>query len=76
MGQLQRCGDRALRPPGDGLVADGPLEAEGMGVGTAMRFWEVLALRGETMLVLPAAVRNLTTLARPLDATVRLYLGK
>src|SRR5262249_21293784 len=37
----------------DRLVVDGPLEAEGKGLESAMILWEVLALRGEKMLMLP-----------------------
>ena len=61
---------------GDRLVADGPLEVEGKGVGTAIRLWDVLALHGDTPLVLPAQVRDLTVLHQPIEARVRLFLGK
>jgi len=61
---------------GERLIADGPIEAAGKGVGSTMHLWEVLALRGETMRVLPAAVRELATLRAPLEAGVRLILGK
>ena len=61
---------------GDRLVADGPLEVEGKGVGTAIRLWDVLALQGDTTLVLPAQVRDLTVLHQPIEARVRLFLGK
>jgi hypothetical protein len=61
---------------GEHLIADGPIEAAGKGIGATLRLWEVLALRGETMRVLPTAVRKLVTLRSPLDAGVRLILGK
>jgi adenylate cyclase len=61
---------------GDRLVADGPLEAEGKGVGATMRLWEVLALRGDRMLTLPSPVRDLAVLEPPLQARLRLVLGK
>ena len=61
---------------GDRLVADGPFEAEGKGVGVAIRLWDVLALQGDTPLVLPAQVRDLAVLHPPLEARVRLFLGK
>jgi len=68
--------DAVRRALGDRLMADGPMEAESKGVGATMLIWEVLALRGETMLVLPSAVHELPALSRPLDATLRVYLGK
>jgi len=68
--------DAVRRALGDRLMADGPMEAESKGIGATMLIWEVLALRGERMLVLPSAVHELPTLARPLDATVRVYQGK
>jgi adenylate cyclase len=61
---------------GERLVADGPLEATGKGVGATMRVWEVLALRGEKMQVLPSAVQDLTVLPSPLEAGIRLIVGK
>jgi len=61
---------------GHQLVVDGPFEAEGKGMEFAMRIWEVLALRGEKMLVLPSPVRDLAELSVPLEASVRLFLGK
>src|SRR5262249_23806625 len=61
---------------GDRLIADGPLEAEGKGVGATMRLWEVLALRGERMLVLPSPGRDLAALEPPLAAGLRLVRGK
>jgi class 3 adenylate cyclase len=61
---------------GDRLVVDGPRDAEGKGVGAAMSLWEVLALRGDRMLVLPSPVRDLSPLDPPLDAEVRLIFGK
>ena len=61
---------------GHQLVVDGPYEAEGKGVESVMRIWEVLALRGDQMLVLPSPVRDLAELPAPLDARVRLFLGK
>ncbi len=68
--------DATWRALGDRLVADGPLEVEGKGLATAIRLWEVLALRGETTRVLPSPVRDLAPLSRPIDASVRLFLGK
>src|SRR5215813_269932 len=68
--------DAVRRALGDRLMADGPMEAESKGVGATMLIWEVLALRGETMLVLPSTVHELPALSRPLDANVRVYLGK
>lgn len=68
--------DSTRQALGDRLVADGPLEVEGKGVGTAIRLWEVLALQGDTTLVLPAQVRDLAVLHPPLEARVRLFLGK
>jgi len=61
---------------GERLIADGPLEAAGKGVGAVMRLWEVLALRGEKMQVLPSAVQDLVELPSPLEAGVRLFIGK
>jgi adenylate cyclase len=58
------------------VVVDGPMEAEGKGVDAAIRIWELLALRGEQMLVLPSPVRDLAELATPLEARVRVFLGK
>ncbi len=43
--------DSTRQALGDRLVVDGPFEAEGKGVEGVMRLWEVLALRGERMLV-------------------------
>jgi adenylate cyclase len=68
--------DSTRRALGERLVVDGPLEAEGKGVAALMRFWEVLALRGETLLTLPSPVRDLAELAVPLEARLRLFLGK
>src|SRR5262249_3372506 len=64
------------RVVGHQLVVDGPFEAEGKGMEFAMRIWEVLALRGEKMLVLPSPVRDLAELSVPLEASLRLFLGK
>jgi adenylate cyclase len=61
---------------GERLVANGPLEAEGKGVGAALRLWDVRMLRGDTVLELPSPVRHLAVLHRPLEAHVRLVLGK
>jgi class 3 adenylate cyclase len=68
--------DAARSELGERLIADGPIEAAGKGIGATLRLWEVLALRGETMRVLPTAVRELVALRSPLDAGVRLILGK
>jgi adenylate cyclase len=68
--------DAVRRALGDRLVVDGPFEAEGKGVGSATRVWEVLALRDDPALTLPSAVRDLPTLSPPLDASVRVFLGK
>jgi adenylate cyclase len=68
--------DAVGRALADRLVVDGPLEAEGKGVESVMMLWEVLALRGPRVLVLPSAIQDLAALARPLDASVRLFLGK
>jgi adenylate cyclase len=61
---------------GDQLVVDGPFEAEGKGVGAVIRLWEVLALQSNTPLTLPSQVRDLAVLHPPLEARVRLFLGK
>ena len=68
--------DSTRQALGHQLVVDGPLEAEGKGLESTMRIWEVLALRGEKMLVLPSPVRDLAELPVPLDGSVRLFLGK
>ena len=47
--------DSTRQALGDQLVVDGPLEAEEKGVDGVMRFWEVKALRGEQMRVLPSS---------------------
>ena len=47
--------DATRQALGDLLVVDGPFEAEATGVEGVMRLWEVLAPRGERMLVLPSA---------------------
>ena len=57
-------------------MVDGPFEAEGKGVGAVIRLWEVLALQGDTTLALPTQVRDLAVLNPPLEARVRLFLGK
>jgi adenylate cyclase len=61
---------------GDQVVVSGPMEAEGKGVDAAIRIWEILALRGEEMLVLPSPVRDLAELSVPMEAHVRVFLGK
>ena len=61
---------------GEQLVVDGPLEAEEKGVDGVMRFWEVLALRGEQVRVLPSPLPDLAPLVTPIEARVRLILGK
>jgi adenylate cyclase len=61
---------------GDRLVVDGPMNAEGKGVGSALVLWEVQALRGERELALPSPVRDLAVLDPPIPAQVRLILGK
>jgi adenylate cyclase len=48
------------------LPLRGPLEAEGKGVGATLRLWELL----------PAPVHELSRLGKPLDAGLRLILGK
>jgi adenylate cyclase len=58
------------------VVVDGPMEAEGKGLDAAIRIWEILALRGEQMLVLPSPVRDLAELSVPMTAHVRVFLGK
>jgi class 3 adenylate cyclase len=58
--------DAAREALGERLIADGPIEVEGKGVGTTLRLWEVL----------PAPVHDLATLKSPLDAGVRLIHGK
>jgi class 3 adenylate cyclase len=64
------------RSLGERVMADGPVEVAGKGVSENLRLWEVLALRGETMRVLPAVVHDLVVLEPALDAGVRLVLGK
>src|SRR5207245_9177835 len=61
---------------GEQRVVDGPLEAEEKGVDGVMRFWEVLALRGEQVRVLPSPLPDLAPLVTPIEARVRLILGK
>jgi class 3 adenylate cyclase len=68
--------DATRQALGDRLVADGPFEAEGKGVGMVIRLWEVLALQGDTRLAVPSQVRDLAVLHPPLEARVRLFLGK
>ncbi len=68
--------DSTRQALGDQLVVDGPLEAEEKGVDGVMRFWEVLALRGEQVRVLPSSLPDLAPLATPIEARVRLILGK
>jgi adenylate cyclase len=68
--------DSTRQAVGDQLVVDGPLEAEEKGVDGLMRFWEVLALRGEQLRVLPSPLPDLAPLATPIEARVRLILGK
>ena len=68
--------DSTRQALGDQLVVDGPLEAEEKGVDGVMRFWEVKALRGEQMRVLPSSLPDLAPLATPIGARVRLILGK
>ena len=68
--------DSTRRALPDQLVVDGPFEAEGKGIDGVMRFWDVLALRGERMLVLPAPASDLTALPRPIEARVRPIVGK
>jgi adenylate cyclase len=68
--------DATRQALGDRLVADGPFEAEGKGVGAVIRLWEVLALQGDTTLAVPSQVRDLAVLHPPLEARVRLFLGK
>ena len=41
-----------------------------------MRFWEVLALRGAQVRVLPSPLPELAPLATPIEARIRLILGK
>ena len=48
------------------MNARGPLEAEGKGVGATLRVWEIR----------PAPVQGLSVLQEPMDAGVRLILGK
>jgi hypothetical protein len=69
-------GDSTRQVLGHQLVVDGPMEAEGKGLDAVICIWEVLALRGEKMLVLPSPVRDLAELPAPLDASVRVSHGK
>ena len=57
-------------------MAHGPLEAEGKGVGTVLHLWDVQMLRGDPGLELPSLRRDLAVLPQPLEARVRLVLGK
>jgi adenylate cyclase len=68
--------DATRQALGDRLVAAGPFEAEGKGVGAVIRLWEVLALQGDPPLAVPAPMRDLARLHPPLAARVRLFLGK
>ena len=61
---------------GERLVAHGPLEAEGKGLGTVLHLWDVQMLRGDPGLELPSLGRDLAVLPQPLEARVRLVLGK
>jgi class 3 adenylate cyclase len=61
---------------GDLLVAQGPLEAEGKGVGSIIRMWDVRGLKGPTPLELPSPLSDLAVIDPPLDAYVRLIHGK
>jgi hypothetical protein len=61
---------------GDRLIANGPFEAEGKGVGTALHLWDVRMLQGDTVLELPSPVHDLAVPHRPIEARVRLVLGK
>jgi adenylate cyclase len=64
------------------LVAEGPLEAEGKGVETSIRMWDVRGLRAVkdgpdgVSMELPSPVHDLLDLGRPLDARIRLIHGK
>jgi adenylate cyclase len=68
--------DATRQALGDRLIVDGPLEADAKGMRGAMRLWEVLALRAETMLVLPPPVRDLGELPTPIEASLHLIFGK
>ena len=61
---------------GDRLVTEGPVDVEGKGLGAVMRLWQVVSLRGETTLTMPSLLRDFVALPRPLDAGVRLFVGK
>ena len=61
---------------GERLVVEGPLEVEGKGLKAALRLWQIIALRGETTLVMPSVARDLVGLACPLNASVRLFVDK
>jgi adenylate cyclase len=61
---------------GERLVAEGPIEVEGKGVGAAVRVWDVHGLAGTTPYELPAPDSELTPLAAPLEARLRLLTGK
>jgi hypothetical protein len=68
--------DATRQALGDRLIVDGPLEADAKGMQGAMRLWEVLALRGEAMLVLPSPVRDLGELPTPIEASLHLIIGE
>ncbi len=68
--------DATRRALADRLIVDGPFEVGGKGIEDTMRIWAALALRGETLRVLPDSVSDLETLPRPIDAHVRLIFGK
>jgi adenylate cyclase len=61
---------------GDMLVSQGPLEAEGKGVGSIIRMWDVRRIKGPTPFELPSPVSDLVLLDQPLDASVRIIHRK
>jgi class 3 adenylate cyclase len=68
--------DATRRALADRLVVHGPFEAEAKGVGSVTRMWEVRGLRNQAPSEPPPLALGIASLARPLEARLRLVRGK
>jgi adenylate cyclase len=60
----------------DDLLAEGPFQVEGKGVGSKITIWDIQGLANRPDLRVPPASETLTQLPQPLPAAIRRYSGK
>ncbi|MFC1821797.1 adenylate/guanylate cyclase domain-containing protein, partial [Thermodesulfobacteriota bacterium] len=60
----------------DEVIAEGPFQVWGKGVGEAIRIWDIRAVKGDSSLRLSQPVTGLKELVEPVDVEFRLIRGK